>query len=324
MSIIAGGARAEKPHDHVVGFYERDDELVSAVRAFLAPALSGDGSAVVIATAPHRRAIEAALAVAGWDVDELVARGRYFALDASDTLSAFMRDGRPDPVAFRSVIGTALDNAAADGPIHAFGEMVALLWDEGNAAAAIELESLWNELAQDRVFSLYCAYAMASLEASGDLSAAKRVCDRHSHVIRLSPQSGCATGSVVPLDGEASTRVFVPTPVVIREVRAFVRDVLDAWGEEMLGAEAEIIVAELASNSVLHACSPFRVSLSRTDSEIKLAVRDASAALPQDIGGRTDRHGGRGISIVAALSNAWDTDPEADGKTIWAKLTRSA
>jgi hypothetical protein len=322
MSVCAA-ARAEKPHDHVVGFYERDDELVAAVTLFLAPAVADDGSAVVIATAPHRRAIEAALAVAGWDVDALVDRGRYHALDAGDTLAEFMRDGRPDPVAFRSVIGAALDNAA-DGPIHAFGEMVALLWDDGNEAAAIELESLWNELAEDRVFSLYCAYTMASLEASGDLTAAKRVCDRHSRVIRLSPRSGRATGSVGPLDGEASTRVFVPTPVVIREVRAFVRDVLDVWGEEMLGAEAEVIVAELASNSVLHACSPFRVSLSRTDSEIKIAVRDASAALPEDVGGHADRHGGRGISIVAALSNAWDTDPEADGKTIWAKLTRSA
>jgi anti-sigma regulatory factor (Ser/Thr protein kinase) len=324
MSMIAGAARAGRPHDHVVGFYERDDELVTAVTSFLAAAIDGEGSAVVIATAPHRRAIEAALTIGGRDVDDLAERGRYLALDASDTLAAFMRDGRPDPVAFRSVVGAALDNTAAGGPIHAFGEMVALLWDAGNTDAAIELESLWNELAEERVFSLYCAYAMASLEASGDLTAAKHVCDRHSHVIRLSPRSGCATGLVVPSDGEPSTRVFVPTPVVIREVRAFMRDALDAWGEETLGVEAQVIVAELASNAVLHACSPFRVSLSRTDSEIKIAVRDVSAELPEDVGGRVDRHGGRGISIVAALSSAWDTDPEADGKTIWAKLARSA
>jgi anti-sigma regulatory factor (Ser/Thr protein kinase) len=183
---------------------------------------------------------------------------------------------------------------------------------------------LWNELSEGRVFSLYCAYAMASLEASGDLTAAKGVCDRHSRIIRLSQQLERAPDVVIPSDREASTRLFVPTPVVIREVRAFVRDVLDAWGEETLGAEAEIIVAELASNAVLHACSPFRVALSRTDAEIKIAVRDASAELPEDVGGHADRHGGRGISIVAALANAWDTDPEADGKTIWAKLTRSA
>src|SRR4029078_1515771 len=100
--------------------------------------------------------------------------------------------------------------------------------------AAIELESLWNDLAESRTFSLYCAYAMASLEQSGDLAAAKHVCDRHSSVIRLNaaPRAGEPQS-----DGDEFARVFVPAPVVIREVRDFVREVLRQWGESALVGE---------------------------------------------------------------------------------------
>ena len=318
-ALEAGEVRA--PHDHVVGFYERDDELVVAVMSFFASALDRHGAAVIIATAPHRAAVEAALAAGGHAVRELTEAGRYVALDAGETLAAFMRDDHPDPAAFDSVIGNVLDELAGEGPTHAFGEMVALLWDAGNAEAAIELEKLWNDLAEDRTFSLYCAYAMSSLEESGDLAAAKHVCDRHSSVILLNATD---SGAEVPLShGDEFARVFVPAPVVVREVRSFVREVLRHWGEDELLGEAELIVAELASNAVLHACSPFRVSVSRTSSEVKIAVRDASSILPENVSGPVDRDGGRGIWIVAALSELWATDPEADGKTIWAKMTRS-
>ncbi len=308
-------------HDHVVAFYERDEELVAAVASFLTAALDAEGAAVIIGTPPHRAAVEAALIVDGLPVRDLVDSGRYVALDAGDTLSAFMRNGHPDPAAFASVIGAVLDDVGEDGLVHAFGEMVALLWDAGNVAAAIELESLWNDLAEDRTFSLYCAYAMSSLEVSGDLAAAKHVCDRHSDVIRLSAGPEAEPPSLA--GGNEFARVFVPAPVVVREVRSFVRAALEHWGEDELLGAAEVIVAELASNAVLHACSPFRVSISRTRSEIKIAVRDASADPPQNLSGHTDRRGGRGISIVAALSKKWATDCETDGKTIWATLTRS-
>ena len=316
-----GAGEAQTPHDHVVGFYERDDELVAAVTLFCASALDRRGAVVIIATAPHRSEIEAALVASGHSVRELIEAGRYRALDAGDTLAAFMQDGHPDPAAFGSAIGKLLDDLPGEGPIHAFGEMVALLWDAGNVQAAIELESLWNDLAERRTFSLYCAYAMSSLEESGDLTAAKHVCDRHSSVIRL---NASGSGPDVPLaDGDELARVFVPAPVVIREVRGFVREVLLYWGEDELLGEAEIIVGELASNAVLHACSPFRVSISRDGSEITLAVRDASSVPPERVGGPVDREGGRGIWIVAELSELWDTNAEADGKTIWATMTRS-
>lgn len=314
-------------HDHVVGFYERDDELISTVSQFLAVALDNDGAAVVIATAAHRAALESALAAAGLSVEDLIRSGRYRSLDAAETLAAFMLGERPDRAAFESVIGAALDDLAGDGPVHAFGEMVALLWDTGDVAAAIELESLWNDLAEDHTFSLYCAYAMSSLELSGDLAAAKCVCDRHSGVMSLASSDGGEAVSPSTSDRDDFSRLFVPVPAVVRDVRDFVSDVFRAWGEDASTPEAEIIVAELASNAVVHARSPFRVSISRTKSEIKLSVSDASTAPPAppdgNLGLMAGRQGGRGISMVASLSLTWDTQHEANGKTIWATMRRS-
>jgi anti-sigma regulatory factor (Ser/Thr protein kinase) len=322
----AGVGERSAAHDHVVGFYERDDELITTVSQFLATALNDHGAAVVIATGAHRAALETALVASGVPVDDLIRSGRYLPLDAAETLAAFMQGHHPDPAAFASVIGGVLDDLGGDGPVHAFGEMVALLWDAGDVAAAIELESLWNDLAEDHTFSLYCAYAMSSLEQSGDLAAAKRVCDRHSDVASL-PSGIREVESETFSGSDEFARLFVPVPAVVREVRGFVRDVFRAWGEEACTPEAEIIVAELATNAVVHARSPFRVAISRTKSEIKLSVRDASTVPPEqpagNLGVREGRAGGRGISMVASLSLTWDTHPEPDGKTIWATMTRS-
>jgi hypothetical protein len=168
---------------------------------------------------------------------------------------------------------------------------------------------------------------MSSLEQSGDLAAAKRVCDRHSGVVSLPSIHVGDIESPAPPDGDAFARVFVPVPAVVREVRSFVRCVFRDWGEEACTPEAEIIAAELASNAVIHARSPFRVSISRTKSEIKLAVSDASTVPPRKPNGNVaviaTEPGGRGISMVASLALTWDTDHEADGKTIWATMTRS-
>jgi anti-sigma regulatory factor (Ser/Thr protein kinase) len=326
--VLNAADRSERhsTHDHVVAFYDRDDELVTAVTAFLREALDGERATMVIATPAHRAAIAAALEVRGFSVEDLTRSGRYLSLDARETLATFMRNGDIDPEAFAAVIGTALAGIPGGGPIHAFGEMVALLWDDGDVAAAIELESLWNDLAGDHTFSLYCAYSMSSLEQSGDLAAAKQVCDRHSGVISLPSIDDDETDPGAP-DDDVFNRLFVPVPAVVRDVRAFVREVFRGWGEDARISEAEIIVAELASNAVVHARSPFRVSISRTQSEIKIAVSDASTSPPENrhgywgLGG--GRQGGRGISIVASLSLDWDSHPEADGKTIWATITRS-
>jgi len=322
MSVLAEDGSVHE-HEHVVGFYDGDDDLIGAVAAFLAEGLYHDGASIVVATADHRVALGRALTGMGFATDSLVADGRYRSFDASETLAMFMRDDRPDPQAFGAALGPLIVEAARDGgPVRIFGEMVALLWDEGNVAAAIDLESLWNGLAHEHPFTLYCAYPIAILQ-DDDLAAAKQVCDRHSGVVSLSGDLDTRTTFAVSEGQDGFARGFVPTPTVLHAVRTFVADVLRAWGVHDLVDDALVVANELATNAWLHARSPFRLSITRTSAVVRIGVRDASAAWPQQRPTDPNRVGGRGIALIDRLARGWGTRDETDGKTVWVELAAS-
>ena len=60
--------------------------------------------------------------------------------------------------------------------------MVALLWQEGQRGAAIQLERLWNDLAHQLPFSLLCAYPLAGFRDEADSEVFLTVCREHSQV----------------------------------------------------------------------------------------------------------------------------------------------
>ncbi len=171
-------------HDHLVEFYETEAFLVDTVCRFFVPALRDGDAAIVIATPEHRKRFEAALDEAGIDVQGAVSDGRYVALDARDVLARFMVDGAPDPVRFALEANAVMDRAARGGrKLRAYGEMVALLWDDGDVSSALALEDLWNDLGDVRAFELLCAYPMRAFEDPDSAAAFQRVCEQHSSVI---------------------------------------------------------------------------------------------------------------------------------------------
>ncbi|MCA1675644.1 MAG: MEDS domain-containing protein [Actinobacteria bacterium] len=166
---------------HVVEFYESHQFLAESVRDYMVPALRGDDAVIIVATPHHRDLFDEVLRDAGIDVDAARAAGRYIDLDAEETLSIFMVDGQPSSARFDEAIGSLISQATAGGrTVRIYGEMVAVLWMEGNPAAAIALEDLWNDLGRSREFSLFCAYQVSAfddLETSGSL---RRICQQHS------------------------------------------------------------------------------------------------------------------------------------------------
>lgn len=168
-------------HGHLVQFYESDAFLAESVRDFMVAGLESGEAAVIVATKDHRIAIDELLEASDLDVQSLRDEGRYVLLDATETLSRFMVDGEPEPALFSAAVGSVVARAGSAGTrIRIFGEMVALLWAEGNVLAALRLEQLWNELAEAHPFSLLCAYPM---EGFGDSAMFKQVCTLHARVI---------------------------------------------------------------------------------------------------------------------------------------------
>jgi anti-sigma regulatory factor (Ser/Thr protein kinase) len=311
------------PHDHVVNFYDDDDDIVAAVSCFVADGLRGDDTVVVIATEAHRHAVDAALVRDGIDVDGARLSQRYVCLDAADTLSSVMADAVPDPIKVRTVLRSLIESTRdGGGSLRVFGELVALLWDAGNTAGAIELEALWNVLALEHRFSLYCAYAISSLAAPDDLTAAGHVCSHHSHVI--APASYTSPSTRVSVDDTFDqSQIFVPVAEAVRSARQFVVDTLRQWSHEDLVTDASIVTSELATNAVRHANSPFRVSLRRRDSRVEISVHDASHVLPQQRHPQLSEGSGRGLTLIDRLSSEWGVATSAEGKVVWSQFDRA-
>jgi PAS domain S-box-containing protein len=179
--------------DHFVQFYEDDTFLVQSVAAFIGSGLRSGETAIVLATEAHRQALDERLRLDGIDPETTRCSGNFFSVDAAEMLAKFMVDGTPAPRLFKQAVGGLVARASQAGrPLRAFGEMVALLWQDKNPQAAIRLEELWNDLGKSHSFSLFCAYAMDGFCGEADGRSLAHICQAHSHVIPSESYSGAA------------------------------------------------------------------------------------------------------------------------------------
>ncbi|WP_184577229.1 ATP-binding protein [Streptomyces zagrosensis] len=104
--------------------------------------------------------------------------------------------------------------------------------------------------------------------------------------------------------------------------RRLVRAALETWKLEALIEVSELVVSELASNSIMHSGSPhMRVAVDRTgDDRVRVAVSDKSRQAPATSHASDEDESGRGLLLVEAFAERWDTDYRLWGKVIWAEM----
>jgi hypothetical protein len=305
-------------HDHVVNLYLCDGELVRDLVEVASAALRDGEAWLMIATEAHRESFEAAMAARSIDLAGVAAADRYLCVEAQETLDSFMVGGMPDRPSFERTVGALLRRVQPEGArrrrVHAFGEMVALLWQSGQVLAAIELESLWNEVIDRHDLALYCAYPLQAMTDADLLGQTNAVCNLHSRTIAPVSAIGRPRGN-----GE-QWRMFFPLPDAMHEVRTFVRSVLSTSSEDELVEDACLVATELATNALRHVGAPFTVSVSEAGSNVRVSVRDTSPAHPTKLRPSMHSQSGRGLPIVEQLSTIWGTDDMPDGKVVWADL----
>jgi anti-sigma regulatory factor (Ser/Thr protein kinase) len=290
--------------DHLVHFYSADDELADRAGAYLTEALEAGGVAIAIASEPHLLAIGETLAAAGVDTEAAREDERLILLDARATLEKLVVEGQVDREAFDREVGSRVRAAVQRHPVvRAYGEMVDLLWQDGDIPEAIELEAVWNELMAKVPFTLLCAYRSEAVEGPDHEDALRVVCQLHS--------------------SHETSRAFEAELTSPGAARLFVKEALRHWGqEESVIEDARLLISELAANAVIHTQSPFSVSIASEPSRLRLAVHDRSNAVPTTIGRSEDAPaGGRGLQIVAAVADDWGVVTNPLGKTVWAELT---
>jgi anti-sigma regulatory factor (Ser/Thr protein kinase) len=120
-----------------------------------------------------------------------------------------------------------------------------------------------------------------------------------------------------------SSRAFKADALSVAASRRYVRDVLHCHPPVHVDA-VELMVSELATNSVKHAHSGFKVSINDSGGEIRVEVRDTGRGQPVLRCPAPTEPSGRGLRIVEALSRAWGTLDSPQGKTVWFTLPSKA
>jgi hypothetical protein len=161
------------------------DELAESVASYLAAGFEAGEPGLVVATPAHLSRFAEHLDAAGWDAQRIEASDLLVVADADATLATFMGGDSPSSHGFERVVGGLIDDVATRFPgkrIRAFGEMVDLLCERGQSAAAVAVEELWNGLARTRNFSLLCGYRLNVFDRASQVWPLPVVCRLHSHV----------------------------------------------------------------------------------------------------------------------------------------------
>ncbi|MGW2564334.1 SpoIIE family protein phosphatase [Streptomyces sp. NPDC001514] len=107
-------------------------------------------------------------------------------------------------------------------------------------------------------------------------------------------------------------------PQQVARMRAVVAEQLQRWDLDALQFSTELVVSELVTNVLRYGAPPAHLRLIK-DRTLICEVSDGSSMSPHLRRARTTDEGGRGLFLVAQLTQAWGTRYSDGGKTIWAE-----
>ncbi|MBW8793671.1 MAG: SpoIIE family protein phosphatase [Streptomyces sp.] len=151
-------------------------------------------------------------------------------------------------------------------------------------------------------------------------------CDRILHA--LLPSGGAADDVALLL---ARTQSLPPArvaswdipadPALVAPIRKQVVEQLDVWDLSTASFTAELVVSELVTNAIRYGAHPIGLRLIHDTTTLICEVSDTSHTAPHLRRAKTWDEGGRGLLLVAQLTQRWGTRHTTEGKTIWAELS---
>ena len=108
-------------------------------------------------------------------------------------------------------------------------------------------------------------------------------------------------------------------PTAVASARELATSQLAGWGMSEVAFTAELVVSELVTNAIRHADGPIQLRLIRERGLI-CEVSDSTSTSPHLRRARAFDESGRGLFIIARLTERWGTRHRPGGKTIWAEL----
>jgi PAS domain S-box-containing protein len=329
---------------HLVHFYEDEGFLLDTVGRFLGAGLEAGDRLIVIATPEHSEGFVRVLQ--NRHVDRALAEGQLLLFDARETLSRFMVDGRPDRARFFRVLDDALARATGGRQgvrVRAFGEMVDLLWRDGEQTAAIALEELWNEAGRAQPFSLLCAYVMANFYKGGDGESFVNVCRAHSHVLPAESAAnidGLSVPPVVDLEVSRMRERVRELELELEQRREVEKALRESASYQRHAAREQLLASETRFHHLVDAVTDYAIFMLDPTGHVATwnpGAKRAKGYDAEEILGQhfsvfytpEDREGGRPDRILETLRRDGRFEDESwrvrkDGSRFWANVVITA
>ena len=125
---------------------------------------------------------------------------------------------------------------------------------------------------------------------------------------------------------ERSLRLALPSDVpAVRLARQVTRDALTAWQLAHLEDTAVLLVSELVTNALQHACDTGAIGLELTSSGTLLRVEVQDGDPHWRLSGKPADcdESGYGFVLVDSLAGRWGVRRISAGKAVWAELDAS-
>ncbi|MFJ7423459.1 ATP-binding protein [Streptomyces uncialis] len=140
-------------------------------------------------------------------------------------------------------------------------------------------------------------------------------------------RAGLEAADRAGLEPRSCCVVFPARPEHARDVRKLVSGILGSWGSGV-EEDPDLVAAavnELVVNAITHGSwpgDPVTVTVERAAGELRVGVADRSPLRPHRRDAGMEGISGRGLAMVAGISDGWGTTRAASGtgKTVWMRL----
>jgi anti-sigma regulatory factor (Ser/Thr protein kinase) len=111
-----------------------------------------------------------------------------------------------------------------------------------------------------------------------------------------------------------------PEPSSATRARTLAREKLEASCPTDTVETIALLVTELVTNAILHARTPFVLTLESRPGHVRICVEDASNEQPAVRRYDSDAVTGRGLALVEQLASSWGVDTTPAGKVVWCEV----
>lgn len=177
-------SKQEIARSHQVEFYSDDAAFVAGFSAFIEAALKSGDAVIVAATESNRESLFQRLQERGVDMVAALERGSYIAVDVVETLATFMGNDLPNPIRFFKIVddliaGAARATSGDPSRVAICGECASILWAEGKADGAIQVEQLCNQLAKRNKMAILCGFSLSDFYREEDKQIFQTICSEY-------------------------------------------------------------------------------------------------------------------------------------------------